>query len=162
MNDRPSPVQARDCTCGRESNHGCPGCTGEGESSPPEFRPPYRYEVSEHGPVTIYDAVDVGWIARVKESLPHKEALAAAMVDGLNSAARGRPPRRKITFQWAYFPAGRARPHPREQSVTFDFSGSKRTWYCSQCGVEIPCGQDRWTAEACAFNLCRTCAENRS
>ena len=51
------------------------------------FRPPYRYEASEHGPVTIYDAVDVGWIARVKESLPHKEALAAAMVAGLNLAA---------------------------------------------------------------------------
>jgi hypothetical protein len=51
------------------------------------FRPPYRYEMSRHGPATIYDAVDVGWIARIKESLPHKEELAKAMVDGLNEAA---------------------------------------------------------------------------
>jgi len=57
------------------------------ERSGDAFRPPYRYETSEHGPVTIYDAVDVGWIARVKESLPHKEALAQAIVDGLNEAA---------------------------------------------------------------------------
>lgn len=56
---------------------------------PTPFKPPYRFEMSEHGPVTIYDAIDVGWIARVKESLPHKEALAAAMVAGLNAAARG-------------------------------------------------------------------------
>lgn len=52
-----------------------------------KFNPPYRYEYTEHGPVTIYDAVGVGWIARVKESLPYKEALAQAMVDGLNRAA---------------------------------------------------------------------------
>lgn len=52
------------------------------------FKPPYRYEPSVHGPVTIYDALNVGWIARIKESLPHKEKLARAMVDGLNRAAR--------------------------------------------------------------------------
>lgn len=56
------------------------------------FNPPYRYEPSVHGPVTIYDAVNVGWIARVKESLPHKEALAAAMVAGLNAAATQNDP----------------------------------------------------------------------
>lgn len=51
------------------------------------FRPPYRYEASVHGPVTIYDAVGVGWVARVKESLPHKQQLAQTIVDALNEAS---------------------------------------------------------------------------
>lgn len=51
------------------------------------FRPPYRYESSQHGPAAIYDAVGVGWIARVKESLPHKEAIARVIVQALNEAA---------------------------------------------------------------------------
>jgi hypothetical protein len=57
------------------------------QSSMSVFNPPYRYEVAEHGPVTIYDSVGVGWIARVKETLPHKTELAAAIVAGLNAAA---------------------------------------------------------------------------
>lgn len=51
------------------------------------FKPPYRYVVSEHGPATIYDSVAVGWIARVKESLPHKDELARVMTEALNRAA---------------------------------------------------------------------------
>jgi hypothetical protein len=51
------------------------------------FKPPYTYRVSEHGPATIYDAVAVGWVARVKESLPHKAELARVMTDALNRAA---------------------------------------------------------------------------
>ena len=51
------------------------------------FLPPYCYHATVHGPVTIYDAIEVAWIGRVKETLPHKVALAAAMVDGLNRAA---------------------------------------------------------------------------
>jgi hypothetical protein len=56
------------------------------------FRAPYYFQVSEHGPVTIYDSVNVGWVARVKETLPHKESLAKAMVDGLNAAAAAEVP----------------------------------------------------------------------
>lgn len=59
-----------------------------------ELRPPYRYEVSDHGPATIYDSVDVGWVARVKESLPGKEALAATIVAALNDAAEADEARR--------------------------------------------------------------------
>lgn len=60
-------------------------------SEPQKFNPPYRYEYTEHGPVTIHDAVNVGWIARVKESLPYKRELAEVIVDALNREARRRP-----------------------------------------------------------------------
>lgn len=51
------------------------------------LRPPYRFEVSDHGPATIYDSVGVGWVCRVKESLPHKRELAALITTALNTCA---------------------------------------------------------------------------
>jgi hypothetical protein len=45
---------------------------------------PWRTEHSPHGPSTIYDTVDVGWIVRVKETLPHKQEIADFIVEACN------------------------------------------------------------------------------
>lgn len=52
------------------------------------YKPPYRYEVSAHGPATVWDAQDTGWVCRIKESLPHKEEIAKTITAALNRAAR--------------------------------------------------------------------------
>jgi hypothetical protein len=62
---------------------------GEGNESPAgaDLNLPWRAEHTPHGPSTIYDTVDVGWIVRVKESLPHKAEIADFIVASCNGAA---------------------------------------------------------------------------
>ena len=47
---------------------------------------PWRMTPGEHGPATIYDAIEVGWLARIKESVPQKNADAALIVALVNAA----------------------------------------------------------------------------
>lgn len=52
---------------------------------PPE---PWTVRDSEHGPVTIYDSYGVGWLARVKESLPQKRETGAFIAAARQDVSR--------------------------------------------------------------------------
>jgi hypothetical protein len=108
------------------------------------FNPPYAYVYRAHGPVTIYDDVGIGWIARVKESLPHKEELAKAMVDGLNKAAGAADMRDLDTWCSHVTVTGEFQSHdwrlieekelwrvePGYQGKCLTY---QRRWYCARC-----------------------------
>lgn len=94
LQERAAAPSCQFCSAPHGSAHRgwCP--EAEGNRSTAEFlRPPYRFEVSDHGPATVYDSIDVGWVVRVKETLPHKAEIAEIVTDALNEAANAREAR---------------------------------------------------------------------